>query len=127
MSTKLDRQTLEQIVLDGFFATTSIDDLPQKTRRAGLQEFGLPYAADPVISKHLARFLTRSLENVQSSQTLSALVSAESRLKSFLAPTAVLFNGGVFKAAALRRRVIDLLTAWNEGQPVGNLRGTSRT
>jgi len=123
VSTKLDRQTLEQIVLDGFFAPTSIDDLPQKTRRAGLQEFGLPYAADPVISKHLARFLTRSLENVQSSQTLSALVSAESRSKSFLAPTAVLFNGGVFKAAALRRRVIDLLTAWNEGQPVRELAG----
>ena len=123
VSTKLDRQTLEQIVLDGFFATTSIDDLPQKTRRAGLQEFGLPYAADPVISKHLARFLTRSLENVQSSQALSALVSAESRSKSFLAPTAVLFNGGVFKAAALRRRVIDLLTAWNEGQPVRELAG----
>ena len=123
VSTKLDRQTLEQIVLDGFFATTSIDDLPQKTRRAGLQEFGLPYAADPVISKHLARFLTRSLENVQSSQALSALVSAESRSKSFLAPTAVLFNGGVFKAAALRRRVLDLLTAWNEGQPVRELAG----
>ena len=123
VSTKLDRQTLEQIVLDGFFATTSIDDLPQKTRRAGLQEFGLPYAADPVISKHLARFLTRSLENVQSSQTLSSLVSAESRSKSFLAPTAVLFNGGVFKAAALRRRVLDLLTAWNEGQAVRELAG----
>jgi molecular chaperone DnaK (HSP70) len=123
VSTRLDRQTLEQIVLDGFFATTIIDDLPQKTRRAGLQEFGLPYAADPVISKHLARFLTRSLENVQSSQALSALVSAESRSKSFLAPTAVLFNGGVFKAAALRRRVLDLLTAWNEGQSVRELAG----
>jgi hypothetical protein len=123
VSTKLDRQTLEQIVLDGFFATTGIDDLPQKTRRAGLQEFGLPYAADPVISKHLARFLTRSLENVRSSQALSSLVSDESRSKSFLAPTAVLFNGGVFKAAALRRRVLDLLTAWNEGQPVRELAG----
>ena len=123
VSTKLDRQTLEQTVLDGFFATTSIDDLPQKTRRVGLQEFGLPYAADPVISKHLAQFLTRSLENVQSSETLSALVSAKARSKSFLAPTAVLFNGGVFKAAALRRRVIDLLTTWNEGQPVRELAG----
>ncbi|MGA8293427.1 MAG: hypothetical protein WB820_13175, partial [Rhodoplanes sp.] len=123
VSTKLDRQTLEQIILEGFFATTGIEDLPQKTRRAGLQEFGLPYAADPVISKHLARFLTRSLENVQSSEALSALVSAESRSKSFLAPTAVLFNGGVFKAAALRRRVLDLLTAWNEEQPVRELAG----
>ena len=123
VSTKLDRQTLEQIILEGFFATTGIEDLPQKTRRAGLQEFGLPYAADPVISKHLARFLTRSLENVQSSQTLRSLISAESRSKSFLAPTAVLFNGGVFKAAPIRRRVLDLLTAWNEGQPVRELAG----
>ena len=40
VSTTLDRTTLEQIVLDGFFATTGIEDLPQKTRRAGLQEFG---------------------------------------------------------------------------------------
>ena len=123
LSTTLDRQTVEQIVLNGFFATTNVDDLPQKARRTGLQEFGLPYAADPVISKHLARFLTRSLENVRSSETLSALVSPELRSKSFLAPTAVLFNGGVFKAAALRRRVIELLTAWNEGQPVRELAG----
>ncbi len=65
VSTTLDRPTLEQVILDGFFAKTGIEDLPQKTRRAGLQEFGLPYASDPVISKHLARFLTRSLENVQ--------------------------------------------------------------
>ncbi len=123
VSTKLDRQTLEQTVLDGFFATTGIEDLPKQTRRVGLQEFGLPYAADPVISKHLARFLTRSLENVRASQTLSSLISAESRSKAFLAPTAVLFNGGVFKAAVLRRRVLDLLTAWNEGQPVRELAG----
>lgn len=123
LSTTLDRQTVEQIVLNGFFATTNVDDLPQKARRTGLQEFGLPYAADPVISKHLARFLTRSLENVRSSETLSALVSPELRSKSFLAPTAVLFNGGVFKAAALRRRVIELLTAWNDGQPVRELAG----
>ena len=61
VSTKLDRATLEQVVLDGFFAKTAIDDLPRETRRAGLQEFGLPFAADPVISKHLARFLARSL------------------------------------------------------------------
>jgi hypothetical protein len=123
VSTKLDRQTLEQTVLEGFFANTDIADLPQQARRVGLQEFGLPYAADPVISKHLARFLTRSLENVRSSQALSALVSPPSRSQPFLAPTAVLFNGGVFNSAVLRRRVLDLLTAWNEGQPVRELAG----
>ena len=123
VSTTLDRATLEEVILDGFFAKTGIGDLPQKTRRAGLQEFGLPYASDPVISKHLARFLTRSLENVQSSQALSSLISDKARSKPFLAPTAVLFNGGVFKAAPIRRRVLDLLAAWNDGQPVRELAG----
>ena len=41
-----------------------------------MQEFGLPYASDPVISKHLARFLTRSLQNVQASDKLGALVGS---------------------------------------------------
>ncbi|MGZ8409135.1 MAG: Hsp70 family protein [Hyphomicrobium sp.] len=123
VTTKLSRQTLEQVILDGFFAMTGIEDLPQKTRRTGLQEFGLPYATDPVISKHLARFLTRSLENVQSSKALRSLVDAEARSRRFLPPTAVLFNGGVFKAAPIRRRVLDLLAAWNEGQPLVELTG----
>ncbi len=123
VSTTLDRTTLEQIVLDGFFATTGIEDLPQKARRAGLQEFGLPYASDPVISKHLARFLTRSLENVESSEALRSLIGPEARQKPFLAPTAVLFNGGVFKAAPIRRRVLALLTAWSDGAAVRELAG----
>ena len=123
VSTRLDRRTLDQVILDGFFAETAITDLPQKTRRAGLQEFGLPYASDPVISKHLARFLTRSLDNVQASETLRSLVGAEALARPFLGPTAVLFNGGVFKAAPIRRRLLDLLAGWNEGQPVRELAG----
>jgi hypothetical protein len=123
VSTKLGRATLEQIVLDGFFARTGIEDLPQKTRRAGLQEFGLPYASDPVISKHLARFLTRSLENVQSSEALRTLIGAQALAKPFLAPTAVLFNGGVFKGAPIRKRVLDLLAAWCDGATVRELAG----
>ena len=59
LSTKLDRATLESVVLDGFFAKTAVTDQPQKARRTGLQEFGLPYASDAVVSKHLARFLAR--------------------------------------------------------------------
>jgi molecular chaperone DnaK (HSP70) len=124
VSTRLDRATLVRVILDGFFPRTAVEDQPQQTRRAGLQEFGLPYASDPVISKHLARFLTRSLENVRSSAALGALVGAAARSKSFLAPTAVLFNGGVFKAAPLRARVLELLASWNDGQPVRELTGS---
>ena len=70
IATALDRASLSQVILDGFFAQTALDDLPREARRTGLQEFGLPYASDPVISKHLARFLTRSLQNVQASDNL---------------------------------------------------------
>jgi len=122
VATALDRATLSQVVLDGFFARTAIDDLPREGRRTGLQEFGLPYASDPVISKHLARFLTRSLQNVNASNKLAALAGASARGPALM-PTAVLFNGGVFKAAPIRERVLELLTAWNNGQAVRELEG----
>jgi hypothetical protein len=38
-------------------------------------------------------------------------------------PTAVLFNGGVFKSGPIRNRVLELITSWNEGKPVRELRG----
>jgi len=123
VSTRLDRATLEQVLVDGFFPLTDVADLPKHGRGAGLQEFGLPYASDPAVSKHLARFLTRSLANVAANEALAAMVDAQARSKSFLAPTAILFNGGVFKAAPIRKRILDLLAAWNEGRPVRELEG----
>jgi len=109
-------------VLDGFFAKTSLDDLPIDARRGGLQEFGLPYASDPVVSKHIARFHARSLQNVKASEKLAALVGWGAATRTLM-PTAVLFNGGVFKAAAIRARVLDLLASWNGGQPIRELQG----
>ena len=123
ISTKLDRETLEQVVLDGFFPLTAPDELPKQARSAGLQEFGLPYASDPVISKHLARFLSRSLTNVRASETLSALVDENRVAHDLLMPSAVLFNGGVFKSDAIRGRVIELLTSWNDDTEVRELEG----
>src|SRR6201984_1648676 len=123
VATNLDRATLDRVVLDGFFAKTAIHDLPQESRRVGLQEFGLPFAADPVISKHLARFLVRSSANLKNSQSLSPMVEDQPGSNEFLLPTAVLFNGGVFKSGPLRNRVLDLLTLWNRGQAVRELQG----
>lgn len=123
VSTRLDRPTLEQIVLDGFFPITGPRDLPRQARSAGLQEFGLPYASDPVVSKHLARFLSRSLTNVKASENLSALVGANRLSNDLLMPSAVLFNGGVFKSEAIRGRVLALLASWEPTQPVRELKG----
>jgi hypothetical protein len=122
LSTTLARETLEQIVLDGFFARTAIGDMPSESRSGGLQEFGLPYASDPVVSKHLARFLDRSLQNVKASEKLAALIGVKADTE-VLMPTAVLFNGGVFKAASIRARMLDLLASWNGGRPVRELQG----
>jgi len=123
ISTSLERATLEAIVLDGFFPITRVTDLPAETRGSGLQEFGLPYASEPIISKHLARFLTRSLMNVRSNEALKKIVGSRGEGSPYLRPTAMLFNGGVFNAAPLRKRVLELLTSWNEGQPIRELEG----
>lgn len=127
LATKLDRATMEQVVLDGFFEMTRVDEVPVETDAAALQEFGLPYAADAVISKHLARFLTRSLQNVKSSEALTALVEKrpEALEGACLMPTAVLFNGGVFKATQTRERVLALLSSWSHGRPIRTLEGDS--
>src|SRR5215831_14396452 len=122
VSTTLDRAMLSQVVLDGFLTQTAIDELPQEARRAGLQEFGLPYASDPVVSKHLARFLTRSLQNVKASDKLAALIGDRAGAQALI-PTSVLFNGGVFKAAPIRARVLELLASWNGGHAVCELEG----
>ncbi|MES2474822.1 MAG: Hsp70 family protein [Verrucomicrobiota bacterium] len=121
LSTQLNRATLEAVVLDGFLEMTSVTEMPLENAGTALQEFGLPYAADAVISKHLARFLTRSLQNVKASEALSALVGE--RNGTFLKPDAVLFNGGVFKATPLRQRVLDLLASWCDGEKVRSLEG----
>lgn len=123
LATALERSTLEAVALDGFLPLTPVTELPQEGEGAGLEEFGLPYAADPVISKHLARFLTRSLMNVKASEALRSLVGDRiDGSDSCLMPTAVLFNGGVFHAAPLRSRVLELLKSWG-GAEVRELQG----
>jgi hypothetical protein len=108
ISTTLDREMLEQVVLDGFFVRIGISDVPSESRIGGLREFGLPYASDPLVSKHIARFLNGSLQNVKASEKLAALVGARTETDTPV-PTAVLFNGGVFKAARIRSLILDCL------------------
>ncbi len=125
IATSLDRATLEAVALDGFFARTGADELPEEGGASALQEFGLDYASDPVVTKHLARFLTRARQNVEASESLRTTVAArpEALAAGFLRPTAVLFNGGVFKAEPLRRRVLEVLADWAGGAGARELAG----
>ena len=97
---------------------------PSRRVEQDFQEFGLPFATDPVISKHLARFLSRSRANVSGSQSVATLAQDQFGSEEYVMPTAVLFNGGVFKSASIRSRVLELLTSWNHGQAVRELQGT---
>ena len=124
LSTTLTREQVDQIVLDGFLPLVAAEEMPALRRAGGLRESGLPYAADAAISKHLARFLTRAKANITSSPELLESVGGSAKIVSapLLIPDAVLFNGGVFNAAPLRARVLDLLSRW-ANRPIRELQG----
>ena len=106
IKTELLREDLDQVLVEGFFPKVSSGELPARQRRVGFQELGLPYAADPAITKHLARFLS---EQVRNSPEAAGIRRGRSGLAC---PTHILFNGGVMKAAVLRARVVEVLNSW---------------
>jgi hypothetical protein len=106
IKTELAREDLDQVLVEGFFPKVASDELPVRQRRVGFQELGLPYAADPAITKHLARFLS---EQVRSSPEAAGIRRGRGGLAC---PTHVLFNGGVMKATVLRDRVVEVLNKW---------------
>jgi len=118
IKTKLHREQIEQ-VLDGFLPVVRSTDLPERARRAALQEMGLPYASDPAITRHLARFLRQ--------QAATSEHDSVRRGPSGLAcPTHVLFNGGVLHAQFVRARILQVLNNWlgDEGfKPIAPLSG----
>ena len=87
----LARDEVERLVLDGFFPVCNAGARPYRTQ-SGLRDWGLPYAADSAITRHLADFL-RDRPRVD----------------------AVLFNGGSLHAAVLRQRLLDQIAAWQGG------------
>ncbi len=99
VKTELTRDMLTTALLDGFLPRCEPTEMPARGRRVGLTEIGLPYSADPAITRHLARFLSQQAGSLHTSGSL-------------VLPSAVLFNGGVFKAAELRQRVLDVLSQW---------------
>jgi len=63
----LYREDLNTVLLEGFFPSVAADEMPARRRGAGLQELGLPYAADAAVTRHLARFLSRQAADAPAS------------------------------------------------------------
>ena len=106
ISTVLTIDDVNSVLLDGFFPAVSSQEMPARQRRVGLQEIGLPYAADVAVTRHLARFLRQQAE---AGRTAAGVRRGASGLAC---PTHILFNGGVMKAEGLRARTVDVLNSW---------------
>ncbi|MEO5660154.1 MAG: Hsp70 family protein, partial [Polaromonas sp.] len=89
-SVALAREEVERLIVDGFFPQVAADAQVQQAR-SGIVAFGLPYARDPAITRHIADFL---------------------RQHPAAMPDTLLLNGGVFRADALVRRLAHTLDAW---------------
>ena len=109
INTELQRREVEQLLIEGFFPMCSPEDDLPRHKRGGLTELGLPFESDPGITRHLARFLKAHADD-----------------GAFFRPTAILFNGGVFKSPLIRERVVTMLNGWLHeagAEPVRVLKG----
>lgn len=95
LKAEMTREEVEHVLLDGFFPKVRWDDPGVGRKKVGLTQIGLPYALEPAVTRHIASFLRDHRQDYP-----------------IAAPTAILFNGGVFNAAPLRQRVVEVLDDW---------------
>ncbi|MDB4974811.1 MAG: Chaperone protein DnaK [Myxococcaceae bacterium] len=109
----LSRAKVEELVVDGFMPRVPLSARPEQ-KRMGLVEFGLPYASEPAITKHVAAFLMRHQVAAAEALKLTPDPSAP------VLPDVVLYNGGVFRSEALKARLSEVLTSFR-GSPLREL------
>ena len=107
--TELTRDEVTTFILDGFFPQVDASARPVVRTRAGLTQLGLPYAQDAGVTRHLAAFLARQ---VGATSELEGYAGKQNADATFLHPTAVLFNGGVFKSELLAQRIMGTINDW---------------
>ncbi|WP_419189339.1 Hsp70 family protein [Stieleria marina] len=101
---ELTAEEIDGVLLDGFFPDVALTDAAA-SGESGFQEFGLPYAADPAVTRHLAEFLhTHRRTGLDENDARNEREADR--------PDMVLFNGGVMAAPAVGRRIVDSLSRW---------------
>jgi len=100
LSAEVSREEARALLLDGFFPRVAAGEAPARAARgAGLAEMGLPYAADPAITRHAAAFL-----------------KTHARTAGDLRVDAVLYNGGALAPALLADRLTEVISSWGTGK-----------
>jgi hypothetical protein len=97
-SVQISQNELEQLVLEGFFPLCTQESKPYTSRSVQtLKDEGLPYAADPRITVHLASFLSSTgLKKIDG----------------------ILMTGGTLKGVALATRLKEAIVSWQPEHPV---------
>ena len=109
---EITRREAEALLVDGFFPKSSLDAKPSRAR-LGVRALALPYAHDPAVTKHLAKFLVAHRNS--GSDLVRAGIVGETTRKTGVDPArpdAVLFNGGAFESPILRRRILEAIASW---------------
>ena len=109
----LTRAEVQATVLDGFFPRVAADARPRKAAGVALREWGLPFADEPEITRHVAEFLSRQREAAGQSEAVLAR------------PDALLFNGGALEPAVVRERLREVIGSWHGGEQPAVLEGES--
>jgi molecular chaperone DnaK (HSP70) len=95
LKSEILREEALELALEGFLPFTERGEGPKEEKKSLFRELGLPYVADPAITRHLNAFLEPT------GQT----------------PDAILFNGGFFIPEILRERVADVVGKWYGRRP----------
>lgn len=108
ISAELESGAVSSLLLDGFFPTCPPDASASRKPASGFKELGLLFEHDTAITRHLVQFLRAHNENKSAP----------------LKPSHVLFNGGVFKAAQFRKRLLEVLQSWFDKNTTSPLEAT---
>jgi molecular chaperone DnaK (HSP70) len=103
LAAALTHDQVETTVLDRFFPCVPADARPRRSSGLGLREWGLPFAEEPEITRHVADFLARQRAAV--GETDAALAR----------PSGLLFNGGALEPAVVRERLQEVVGTWQDG------------
>src|SRR5881275_3162066 len=101
LATTLARAEVEAVVLDGFFPPVGGEARPRQAAGLASREWGLPFAAEPEVTRHVAEFLARQREPAGQPDLPLAR------------PDAILFNGGALEPRVVRERLCEVVGSWH--------------
>jgi hypothetical protein len=117
-SAELGRDEVRALLVEGFLPLVEPDATVQR-RRSALVEFGLPYASDSAITRHLADFLRQHAAEARAALGWpepgpghSGASDGSGETAQLPVPDTLLLNGGVFRADLLAERLREQLQRW---------------